>query len=211
MSKRFVLTLLAIMLLFGGTVVLARHKTAAPGSSGVNGGATNHTFGDGDKGVTLVEYGDLQCPACGQYFPLVKQLKEQYQKPVKFQFRHFPLVQIHKHAMEAARAAEAAGLQGKFWEMHDMLYTQQNTWVNLPDVTKVFEDYASNLGLNTTKFKQDIASTQVSNAIDADIKAGQALNVESTPTFLLDGKKIDNPKDLAGFSKLLDDAIASKK
>lgn len=210
MSKRFLVMLAIVILGFGGIFFFNKDKAAAP-STATNGRPTNHIFGSGKKGVTLVEYGDYQCPACGAYYPIVKTLADKYKNDIYFQFSNFPLVQIHPNAFAGARAAEAADKQGKFWEMHDMLYEQQQTWSTAPNSKTYFQQYASQLKLDVTKFDADYASDDVNSLINADIKAGQALGANSTPTFVLDGKKIEtNPRDQASFNKLIEDAIAAK-
>ena len=113
--------------------------------------------------------------------------------------------------MEAACAAEAAGMQGKFWEMHDLLYENQQAWASAPSVSKTFEDFASQLHLDQAKFKKDMASSTAFDIINADIKSAQATGATGTPTFVLDGKRIEEtPRDVEGFSKLIDEAIAKK-
>lgn len=165
-------------------------------------------MGANSKGVVLVEYGDFQCPACGAYFPIVKEVVEKYKNDIQFQFRNFPLQQIHPNARAAARTAEAAGKQNKYWEMHDLLYEQQKTWEQSTAVNTIFEGYAKQLGLDVAKFKTDFASSAVNETINADLAEGQRLGVNSTPTFFLQGKKIeDSPRDVEGFSKLIDQAI----
>ncbi len=210
MNNRFVMIVVGLVIGFGALFWFTKKEATAPGSNTNNTTvqATNHTQGAGNKGVTLVEYGDLQCPACGSYFPILKQVKAKFGDDLKFQFRHFPLVQLHPNAMAAHRAAEAAGMQGKFFEMHDMLYEQQLSWTNSQNVSRIFEDYAAQLALNIEKFKTDAASQQVNDIINADIKEGQNLKANSTPTFILNGKKIEqNPRDAESFIKLIEDAI----
>jgi protein-disulfide isomerase len=214
MDKRFIVILVSIIVIFGGIFFYTRSKNTSNGgsNSSVQGTVSNHVQGTGTTGVTLVEYGDFQCPACGQYYPLLKQVQQKYGDKIVFQFRNFPLVQIHQNAMAASRAAEAAGKQGKYWEMHDALYEQQSSWTSSSSPTAIFEAYAAQLGLNAAQFKTDMESDAVLGTINADIKAGQAYKITGTPTFILDGKKIEeSPRDLAGFEKLINDAIASKK
>ena len=175
---------------------------------------SNHVIGKNSKKVTLVEYGDFQCPACGAYYPIVKQLKAKYANDIQFQFRNFPLTQIHQNARAGSRAAEAAAKQGKFWEMHDKLYEGQSTWESSKNVAPIFEGYAQELGLDMAQYKKDFAGTEVNDIINADYAEGIKLGVDSTPSFFLQGKKItENPKTLEAFSKLIDDAIkqASKQ
>lgn len=173
--------------------------------SGVNAEATNHTYGNTEATVTLVEYGDFQCPACFQYYPALKQVKEKYKDVMTFQFRNFPLVQIHPNAMAAHRAAEAAGNQGKFWEMHDLLYERQQSWSQSVSPSVAIEAYAQELGLDLVQFNADATSEAVSLSIGADIEAGQGLGAAGTPTFILNGEKIETPAPtVEAFSELID-------
>lgn len=212
MSKRFLIIMAALVLLFIGVIVFGKDGDDSSSNNGDNSSqGSNYVLGAGTDGVTLVEFGDFQCPACGSYYSVLKQVKEKYGDRIKFQFRHFPLVQIHQNAMVAHRAAEAAGRQDKFWEMHDLLYERQQAWQDSSNPTTIMEDYASELGLNIDKFKTDFASASVNDTIQADIKAGQALGASSTPTFVLNGNKLEPlPTDVAGFSKLIDEAIAAQ-
>lgn len=206
MNKQFLIIVTIIVAALIGVFAFTSKDASGPGGN-QSANTSNHTEGAGNKKVTLTEYGDFQCPACGQYYPIVKEVKKIYGDDIKFEFKNFPLTQIHPNAFAAHRAAEAAGLQGKFFQMHDLLYENQQSWVSLSNPTTVFESFATQLGLDINKFKTDSASEAVSNTINADIKAGQALGANSTPTFLINGKKIENPKDVAGFKQLIDQAI----
>ena len=212
MSKRFLLILAALVVLFGGFLFFSKNKQTANAPGGNNGSSqvSNHTQGDGKKGVTLIEYGDYQCPACGAYFPVLLQVQQKYGNDITFQFRNFPLVQIHQNAMAAARAAEAADKQGKFWQMHDTLYQQQKSWESAGNASVIMEDFATQLGLNVDKFKQDFNSSAIADTINADTKAAQAIGATGTPTFVLNGKKLDSlpERSLEAFSKLVDAAIS---
>ncbi len=210
MSKRFLIILAILVLGFVGFVVFQGNKNDSNGSG--NGGdsaqASEHTLGAGNKNVTLVEYGDFQCPSCAAYFPILKEVKEKYGDDITFQFRHFPLTQIHPNAMVAHRAAEAASKQNKFWEMHDVLYERQQAWASSNNANQIVEDYAAELGLNIDQFKADYQSSDVNGVINADIAAGNANKVSGTPTFILNGEKIDSPDpSVEAFSKLIDEAI----
>lgn len=212
MNSRFAVILFILIAGFGGIFFFSKQKASAPtGNNQAAVSLSNHVDGKGLKGVTLVEYGDFQCPACSAYYPLVKQIKEKYKDDITFQFRNFPISSIHQNAMAAHRAAEAADKQGKFWGMHDQLYENQASWKDAPNAASIFQSYASALGLNIDKYKQDVASRATNDVIRADIKEGTRLGVKGTPTFVLDGKKIDqNPQDLEAFIKLIDNAIANK-
>ena len=142
-----------------------------------------------EAGVTLIEYGDFQCPACGAFHPLVKKLLENHADNFQFAYRHFPLQQ-HPHAKPAGYAAEAAGLQGKFWEMYDLIFANQNKWTGLKDVEETFMGYAESLGLNMEQFKKDYDSDEVKDEVDRDNESGFANKVNATPTFYLNGVRI---------------------
>lgn len=205
MSKGFWIIIAAIVVIFGG-ILLFNGDDSDTQTNGAN--ATNHVMGQNSKGVVLLEYGDYECAFCGQYYPLVKQVVEKYQSDIAFQFRNLPLQQNHKNAFVAARAAEAAGLQDKFWEMHDLLFQNQSAWASASNAQPVFEQYATRLGLDLQKFKADFGSSRVNDIVNADIaefkKTGQPMK---TPTFFLNGQLIE-PKSLDDFSRLIDEAIA---
>ena len=173
--------------------------------------ATDHVRGASSGKVTLVEFGDFQCPACGNYEPMVEKIIESNKKDLKFVFRHFPLIQLHQNALLAAKASESAGFQGKFWEMHDMIYAHQKDWSEEMNAIDVFISYAQNLGLNVEKFKTEINNPTVEQNILAEYKEGAKLGVNSTPSFFLNGKKLENPRSLEDFDVLIKDAIKNTK
>jgi protein-disulfide isomerase len=217
MDKRFWAVIGVIAVIFIGIIFVNNRHASAPAS---NASATNHIYGEGAKGVTLVEYGDFQCPVCGLYEPTVKQVREKYKADIKFQFRNFPLQQVHQNAFAAARAAEAASLQGKFWEMHDQLFDGQQAWSASSNPLSTFKGYAQTIGIDANKFQTDFSSKQVNDTINADIHEGDKLKITGTPTFYLDGKQIQlsdlidsatNSPSTDKFSKLIDDAIKAKQ
>lgn len=211
MSKQFMAIVAAVVVGLIAIFVFTGGDSNSPSTGDSSAQATSHVKGLGQKGVVLIEYGDFQCPACASYYPIVKAVYEKYQKDIKVQFRHFPLVQIHQNAFAASRAAEAAGKQGKFWEMHDLLYEQQVAWANTSNPTSIFQNYASQINLDLDKYKADYASAEVNDIINADVREAGRIAASSTPTFVLDGKKLDeNPKDQEAFDKLIADAIAAK-
>jgi protein-disulfide isomerase len=140
--------------------------------------------------VVLEEYGDYQCPPCGQLYPDLKQLEHEYGNQLQIVFHHFPLMKIHKNALAAAHAAEAARNQNKFWEMHDRLYRNQKEWAEQDDPRPIFLSYARQLNLNESQFKQDMDSNLVDQRISADIQRGAAAGVTGTPTVFLDGNMV---------------------
>ena len=140
--------------------------------------------------VVLEEYGDYQCPPCGLLYPVLKDIEHEYGKQLQIVFHHFPLTKIHKNAMNAARAAEAARNQGKFWEMHDRLYRNQNAWKDLDDPRPIFIQYAHELGLNADKFTHDLDSPEVEQRIAADMQKGTSIGVTGTPTVFIEGQML---------------------
>lgn len=173
----------------------------------------DHVYGKTDSKVVLIEYGDFQCPGCGSAHPTVKELSEKYKDQLTFVFRNFPITNIHPNARVAAAAAEAAGLQGEYWEMHNKIYENQSSWSNLSssDRTGFFVNYASELGLDTGKFTQDLAGEAVSKKINFDQALGKKAGTDATPTFFLNGKKLDNEwNDKERLETLLVDAMKTE-
>lgn len=166
---------------------------------------TDWVLGNPNAVVTLVEYADFQCPACGYYAPLIKRVFENSSTTMKIVFRHFPLPQ-HMNAVPASLAAEAAGMQGKFWEMYDMLFDKQIDWETSSDPKTVFTEYAKTLGLDTVKFSADFDLESLKTKITASSRGGAKGGVNSTPTFFINGKKITNPTNYEDFKKLVDEA-----
>lgn len=211
MSKQFLAVIAVVILALIGVFAFTGNKSADTSKSGSGSGKpTSHIQGEGKSGVTLVEYGDYQCPFCGQYYPIVKQIQSEFNDQIYFQFRNFPLVSIHQNAFAGARAAEAAAAQGKFWEMHDVLYENQKQWSESSDPTSFFKQYAQLLKLNVAQFQKDYASSAVNNAINADMAAGNKLGVKGTPTFFLNGKQIEVTASPGSFESQIKDAIAKK-
>lgn len=188
MDKRFWAILGVIAVIVVGAIWISDHKNNTATSSNTQ--PSHHIEGQGKSGVTLVEYGDYECPICEAYYTPVKQIAAEYATQIYFQFRNLPLTSIHPNAFAGARAAEAAALQGKFWQMHDELYNNQSAWANsTSSPTPYFKQYAQALGLNVTKFQSDLNSDQVNNTINADLAAfAKTKQQEATPTFFLDGK-----------------------
>lgn len=158
-----------------------------------NGQIADHAYGNKDAKVIIVEYGDFQCPGCASANPTVNTIKERYKDQVAFVFRNLPLVQIHPNARAAAAAAEAAGLQGKYWQMNDKLFQNQNEWgqANSSDRLDVFRNYARELAMNIDKFDEDIASEAVEQKVKFDAAIFRATgHPQSTPTFVVNGELI---------------------
>ncbi len=192
MDRRFLGILAAIVLIFVGIAVFSGgHKSSNGGCSAPQ--TTHPVEGKGQKNVTLVEYGDYQCPVCLAYYLPLKQVYGQFSSDIYFQFRNLPLVSAHPNAFAAARAAEAAGMQNKYWEMHDKLYENQNNWAPASNPLSFFSQFAQDIGLNVNQFKTDYASSKVNDSINTDLaefkKTGQQ---QGTPSFFLDGNYIAN-------------------
>ena len=152
-----------------------------------------HIRGNPDAPVTLEEFGDFQCPPCGQFAAFTEELLKEYDSRLRVVFRNFPLP-AHEHAREAALAAEAAGLQGKFWEMHDTLYREQTAWSNAPNARELFESYAGTLGLNLDQFRKDMDSDKARERVDSDHALGDFLGIKATPTLFINNQPVD-PKN----------------
>jgi protein-disulfide isomerase len=146
--------------------------------------------GNPESGVLLVEYSDFQCPACANAAPAISQLVENFGDQFALEYRHFPL-QRHPHARIAAQAAEAAGIQGKFWEMHDMLFEKQNEWSHSPRPNQHFRAYAREIGINEDRFRYDLESDQVIERVSEHFEEAMDLGLPGTPAFVFNGEIID--------------------
>jgi protein-disulfide isomerase len=162
----------------------------APRPAASNIAPITHLRGRADAPVLIEEYGDFQCPPCGFFHPILKRLEGEYPTQLRVAFHHFPLRNMHKHADAAARAAEAAALQGKFWQMHDMLFEKQKEWNEAANARTIFIGYARTLGLDVQKFSQDIDSMTISNRVMNDENGGTARGVTGTPTVFLNGREV---------------------
>jgi protein-disulfide isomerase len=209
LDKRFWGALIVVVLILGGVFLFAGGNKNNSGNTSSQ--PTSHVEGQGGDGITLVEYGDYECPFCGEYFPIVKQVEQTYNSQIFFQFRNLPLTEIHPNAFAGARAAEAAGLMGQFWQMHDLLYENQSAWVNTTNPETEFESFAQQLGLNVSTFEQDFASSTVNNLINADVSAFSKLGLqEATPTFILDGKQVQPQASVSSFEQIINAEIKKK-
>lgn len=205
MSKKTWIIFAAIcIVLLGGLIVLSRKDQANVSSidpneiqpaSASSGNIADHVKGLTDSKVVLIEYGDFQCPYCGQAYPKVKSIVNDYASKITFVFRNYPLASLHANARSAAAAAEAAGLQGKYWEMYNKLYETQNEWENAStdERTNKFVAYATAIGVaNIDKFKTDMAGNDVNKKINFDFALGNKQKVTGTPSFFINGTKIDD-------------------
>lgn len=170
---------------------------------------------------TIIEYGDFECPACRNLYPVLQQLKQEYGEDLQFVFRHMPLTQIHRNALAAHKAAEAAGRQGKFFEMHDWLYENQESWngpsqadpvgVDVSRANELFRGQAEALGLDMAQYDSDLESLSVNSRINADKDSGDQLGITGTPTFIVNGQLIEElPTSVDEFKVLLEGEQATE-
>lgn len=197
------LVILFFLLIFGG-----KNNQTITGSSQANEiQANDHLKGNKEAKVIFIEYSDFQCPACAAYYPIIKEIVKIYQDKVLFVYRHFPLRQIHPNAQPAAQAAVAAGLQNKFWEMHDLIFERQKNWSEVKNPKDLFIQYAQELALDIEKFKLDLDSKEVKDKVNADYNSAISLRLNGTPTFFLNGQKLDLPLPLEKLKKLIDEKL----
>jgi protein-disulfide isomerase len=167
----------------------------------------SHVEGAKDSKVKIVEFGDFQCPACGAAHPIVAQVLREYEGKVTFVFRNFPL-EMHKNAKVAAQAAEAAGAQGKFFEMHDLLFQNQSEWENSTNPMEQFTSYAKELKLDEAKFKSDVEGKKFEKKVEQDVNDGYTVGVNATPTFFINGVKQEGGLKYNDFKEAIDAELA---
>ena len=220
MSKRaWIIFAVLVVGIFGYFLIASNKKDDSSnlGNANVSGDpktiiASDHQSGNLQSKVVLMEYLDPQCPGCGQLYPSMKQIMEMYKDKVHFVHRVFPLTDIHKNALAGSRALEAAALQGKFFEMEDILFTNQSNWQALSTgkAQETFEGYAKQIGLDVDKYKKDYAGSEVFDTVSASRKRGEQMGVTGTPTLFLNGEKITF-QTADDITKQLDAALASNK
>lgn len=211
-QKRIIIWTSSVLVILVTSIAIWQVTTApkpirsTPGQLSLPVSAEDWARGASTSPVSLVEYSDFQCPACGYYHPVIEEVLKKDGKDITFTYRHFPLPQ-HKNALNAAYSAEAAGMQGKFWEMHKLLFDHQNDWSELADPKPTFEGYAKEIGLDIEKYKTDRDTDAVKEAVKKDIETGTKSGVNSTPSFYLNGKKIENPQNVAAFEALIENTL----
>lgn len=225
-KKTWIIFTVICVAILGGLVVMSQkdkvdvnavNQNKIQPASAANGKIADHVFGNKDSKVTLIEYGDFQCPYCGEAYPQVKSVVAEYAPKITFIFRNYPIASLHANAKAAAAAAEAAGLQGKYWEMHDKLYETQDDWSNVAvdKRTDYFVGYARTIGIkNIDKFKTDMGSNAVNKKINFDLALGNKSKVSGTPAFFLNGKAVSDKVtssvlngDGSELKKALDEAL----
>lgn len=187
----------------GSTNAAEVYSKAAPGA------VPPHSLGAPNAAVTLEEFADFQCPTCAGIHPRVQELRAAYGDRLRIIFRQYPLrIPQHDKAYEAAVAAEAAGMQGKFWDMQNLLFTNQRTWSVSQTYRKTFEDYAQKLGLDVQKFTDDMAGLMTKNRVDSDMQRGDSLGINSTPTIYINGKSVQlDDMTVEGMRKIIDEEL----
>ena len=192
-----------------GLIKLASNSSSTPQQTYTNIppiSKTDIATGNPNSKVKLIEYADFQCPSCAAVYPLLKQLLKDENGKIYFIYRFFPLTPIHKNAMAAAKAGYSAYLQGKFWQMHDVLFEHQNDWAETDNAADIFVGYAKQLGLDVKKFQADMNSDTTQKFITAEEDAGTAAGIAHTPTLLLNGVEIQ-PSNYTDLKTQVDAAL----
>jgi protein-disulfide isomerase len=193
----FIIVAVVALLAVGGGAYLYRTKRAANPTLKISRTETErpgeivHVLGPANAPVTLEEFGDFQCPPCGKLSEPLNQLQKHYN--LRVIFREFPLA-MHNHAKEAAYAAEAAARQGRFWQMHDLLYREQAVWSKSMDTRALFSAYAGMLQLDLDRFKKDMDSNEVQQKVEGDQQRGAAIGVKNTPTIFINNEAVPGTK-----------------
>ncbi|MEZ4180599.1 MAG: thioredoxin domain-containing protein [Candidatus Doudnabacteria bacterium] len=215
-EAKILITIAGLVLIGGGLLAVFANPQPQEPSASVDPQSLiredSHMTQTAQAKVNIVEFGDFQCPACGQAHPYVKSLLEEYKDnaDVNFVFRNFPLDAIHPNAHIAAEAAEAAGKQGKYWEMHDLLFERQEQWSTATDPIDIFVSYAQEIGLNEGEFKTGVSQRLFSDVITADYNDGVALGVNSTPTFFINGQKLEGGFNPAVVKEKIDQILSGQ-
>jgi len=173
--------------------------------------ASDHIKGNPDAAVTIVKYSDFQCPACRAQHESIQKVWAPVKGSVRFVYRHFPLSNIHPHAITAAYYSEAAAKQGKFWEMHDLLFAGQRSWTSAKDVKPTFDSYVTRLKLDKEQFEKDLASEEVFAKVASDAQSAKSAQAASTPSLYLNGKPLNNVREPEQFKIAIRDALKAAK
>lgn len=200
----WVVTSVIVVGAIAGLIFLAGKPTGTGTSNSLRTvGTDDYILGPSTAPAVVIVYGDFQCPACKSYEPVLKGLKTEFGDQLALVFRHFPLKSAHKYAESAARASEAANLQDKFWQFHDLLYDRQGSWSVTTDIDGAMAGYAKDLGLDVEKFKTDYKGAAVQARIDRDANDARVLSLSGTPSFFLNGSPIAIPNSQQAFADLI--------
>lgn len=204
----------ATVLIIGGLVYIVRSGTSQVANviEGDEAGilTTDQVKGNPESGVVLIKYSDFECPGCQTFDGFLRDLVEKKGDSFALVYRHFPLSQIHRYADAAARSAEAAGRQGKFWEMHNKIFDTQRVWAANPTAQTIFESYAKELGLDMTQYAQDFSDKELRSKINSDYQMGVRAGVAGTPTFFINGKQVVGLRNMNDLEIALDTAIQAR-
>lgn len=204
-GKGWILGVVLVVGILGAAVIFGKDNSSTIANSQ---GSQNY-YGNAESPVTVTEFVDFQCEACYAYYPGVKEVKETYKDRVQFRVRNFPIVSGHQFAMQAAKSAEAAAIQGKYWEMHDKIFEGQKIWEQTQNPQSYFDQYAEEIGLNMEQYNSDKISPEVSAVINKDLADVKEIGGNGTPTFAINGEKVENPgPSVEALSKMIDDALA---
>lgn len=210
-SLRNIIILLALVAIATLVFYKFQSPTGSNSTAPIEVVSDDHTIGPDNSLVTFVEFADLQCPSCKAYSGPIKEAMDKYKDRVQFVYRYFPLIRIHPNAMIAAQAAEAAGNQGKFFEMVEVIFANQNDWSNKPTAKTLFVQYATDLGLDVSQFEKDIAAPETEARVKRDLKQANALGLSGTPTFYVNGRQVSTSEmgpSVESISALLDAELA---
>lgn len=202
-TKAWIIFVAVVAVLFGGLLYLSGKDSIDVSNvngnrplkaSSQSGQISDHVFGQPNSKVVLIEYGDYQCPGCGAAYAPMKQVVTKYKSKITYVFRNFPLTSMHPNALAASAAAETAGLMGKYWQMHDKLYENQDSWSNaaIDQRNELFATYASEVGLDRTKFLQTLndKNNVITQKINFDLALGKKAGITGTPTFFINGEQV---------------------
>jgi protein-disulfide isomerase len=206
--KPVIVIILAVAVAAGAAVYMSRQPeqpaetNAAPLKADIKGGG--HFRGPENAQLTLVEFGDYQCPSCGAYHPFVKEILNRYPKQLRLEFHHFPLISIHPNSFAASKAVEAAGEQGHYWEMHDAVFEYQTQWADKPDPKPIFAAIANRIGINGTILVQTMESDAIRQRILQDVERGDKAKIQAVPTFFINGQEVHIKLGMEDFVQVIE-------
>jgi protein-disulfide isomerase len=208
--KPLIIIVLAVVVAGAAAMYFSRRSAEVTNTSDSSPSAPLQSTGGGhfrgpeNARITLVEFGDYQCPSCKAFHPVVQELLSRYPQQVRLEFHHYPLISIHPNSMAASLAVEAAGEQGKYWEMHDLVFELQDQWSRSPNPEPDFLAMAARLGLNQNSFMQSMRSPQLQDRVLQDVVRARDSQVEAVPTFFIDGKKMSIPLSITAFVDIIE-------
>lgn len=209
-----ILGLVLVVVVAGAAWWASQGVAPAPATGALAAAVTTDDWrkGAASSTVTIVEYSDFECPACALYYPVLNQLVSDFPEQVAVVYRHFPLSQ-HASAQLSAQFAEAAGRQGKFWEMHNILFDNQVIWAknSASANEELFKTYAQQIGLDLVRLAADLADAGLAAAVEADYQSGTRSGVDATPSLFLNGQRINNPANYEALKQLVAEALVANE